>query len=263
LETHGTETPIGDPIEIEGLRIRYGNQSKNGYCAIGWIKTNMGHLTAAAGVAGLIKTILAMNNKLIPASLGFDQPNPSIDFENSPFYVNSKLSTWEANGPLRAGVSSFGVGGTNVHVVVEEYPIEEKISSPSRPLQLLMWSAKSENSLKGYGRELGNFIKSSPDTLLADIEFSLNKTRDCFTHRSFLLSGNSIEASQELLSNENNIIKTSVLKVAPIEIVFLFPGQGSQFSQMGMNLYKNEPVFKESVDTCAELLLEDLGLDIR
>jgi len=263
VETHGTATPIGDPIEIEGLRIAYGNQPKNGYCAIGSIKTNMGHLTAAAGVAGLIKTILAMNNKLIPASLGFDQPNPSIDFENSPFYVNAKLSTWEANGPLRAGVSSFGVGGTNVHVVVEEYPIEQKISSPSRPLQLLMWSAKSENSLKGYGTELGNFIKSSPDVMLADIEFSLNKTRDCFTHRSFLLSGNSIEASQELLSNENNTIKTSVLKVAPSEIVFLFPGQGSQFSQMGMNLYKNEPVFKESVDTCAELLLEDLGLDIR
>jgi len=108
VETHGTATPIGDPIEIEGLKIAYGNQPKNGYCAIGSIKTNMGHLTAAAGVAGLIKTILAMNNKLIPASLGFDKPNPAIDFENSPFYVNAKLRHWESDAPLRAGVSSFG-----------------------------------------------------------------------------------------------------------------------------------------------------------
>jgi len=263
VETHGTATPIGDPIEIEGLKIAYGKQSKNGYCAIGSIKTNMGHLTAAAGVAGLIKTILAMNNKLIPASLGFDKPNPAIDFENSPFYVNAKLSNWESDAPLRAGVSSFGVGGTNVHLIVEEYPIEQKVSSSSRPLQLLMWSAKSENSLKGYATELGKFVQSKPDLSLADIAYSLNKTRDTFAHRGFLVSSNSVEASQELLSNEKNTIKTSVLKVAPNEIAFLFPGQGSQFSQMGMNLYKNETIYKEAVDTCAEFLLEELKLDIR
>ena len=263
VETHGTATPIGDPIEIEGLKMAYGNQPKNGYCAIGSIKTNMGHLTAAAGVAGLIKTILAMNNKLLPASLGFDRPNPAIDFENSPFFVNAKLSDWHSNTPLRAGVSSFGVGGTNVHIIVEEYPIQQKVSGSSRPLQLLMWSAKSENSLKGYAIELGKFVQSKPDAQLADIAFSLNKTRDTFAHRSFLLSSNGIEASQELLSNEKNTVKTSVLKVAPNEIVFLFPGQGAQFSQMGINLYKYEKVYKDAIDICADFLLEKFKLDIR
>ncbi|TRX27556.1 amino acid adenylation domain-containing protein [Flavobacterium franklandianum] len=263
VETHGTATPIGDPIEIEGLKIAYGKQSKNGYCAIGSIKTNMGHLTAAAGVAGLIKTILAMNNKLIPASLGFEKPNPAIDFENSPFFVNAKLRNWDSDAPLRAGVSSFGVGGTNVHLIVEEYPTEQKVSSSSRPLQILMWSAKSENSLKGYATELGKFLQSKPDSLLADVAYSLNKTRDTFIHRNFLLSSNCVDASQEILSNEKNTIKTSILKVAPNELVFLFPGQGSQFSQMGINLYKNEIIFKEAVDICAEFLLEELKLDIR
>jgi acyl transferase domain-containing protein len=263
VETHGTATPIGDPIEIEGLTIAFGNQPKNGYCAIGSIKTNMGHLTAAAGVAGLIKTILAMNNKLIPASLGFEKPNPAIDFENSPFYVNTELRNWKSEGPLRAGVSSFGVGGTNVHLIVEEYPIAQKVSSSSRPVQLLMWSAKSENSVKGYATELGKFVQLKPDLQLADIAYSLNKTRDIFAHRSFLVSVDSVEASQELLSNENRTLKTAVLKVVPSEIAFLFPGQGAQFSQMGMNLYKNETVYKEAVDKCSEFLLDELKLDIR
>ncbi len=263
VETHGTATPLGDPIEIEGLKMAFGKQSTTGFCAIGSIKSNMGHLTAAAGVAGLIKTILAMNNKLIPPSLGFDKPNPAIDFENSPFFVNSKLSRWETNEPLRAGVSSFGVGGTNVHLVVEEYPIEQKNSSPSRSLQLLMWSAKSENSLKGYETELGNYLKSTPDLPLADVAFSLNKTRDTFVHRSFILANNTADASQELLSSEKRTTKNNVLKIAPSELVFLFPGQGSQFSQMGINLYKNEIVYKEAIDKCAEFLLDELKLDIR
>lgn len=263
VETHGTATPLGDPIEIEGLKMAFGEQTKNGYCAIGSIKSNMGHLTAAAGVAGLIKTILAMNNKLIPPSLGFENPNPVIDFENSPFFVNSKLRNWKSDQPLRAGVSSFGVGGTNVHLVVEEYSTEQKKSGPSRPLQLLMWSAKSENSLKGYETELGSFIQSTPDLPLADVAFTLNKTRDSFIHRSFLLTKNNSEASQELLSNEKNSIKSTVLKIAPSELIFLFPGQGSQFSQMGINLYKNEIVYKEAVDKCAEFLFDELQLDIR
>lgn len=263
VETHGTATPLGDPIEIEGLKMAFGKQPKNGYCAIGSIKSNIGHLTAAAGVAGLIKTILAINNKLIPPSIGFDKPNPAIDFENSPFFVNSKLRNWDTDGLLRAGVSSFGVGGTNVHLVVEEYLVEQKISNLGRPTQLLMWSAKSENSLKGYETELGKFIESTPGTPLADVAFSLNKTRDTFAHRSFILSSNSNDASQELLSVEKRTTKNAVLKIAPSELVFLFPGQGSQFSQMGINLYKNEIVYKKAVDKCAEFLFDELKLDIR
>lgn len=263
IETHGTATPLGDPIEIEGLTMAFGKQSKNGYCAIGSIKSNMGHLTAAAGVAGLIKTVLALNNKLIPPSIGYETPNPVIDFDNSPFFVNSKLREWEAKGPLRAGVSSFGVGGTNVHIVLEDYPEQQKISGPSKPLQLLMWSAKSENSLRGYQKKMGNFLKEKPNLSLADVAFSLNKTRDSFIHRSFLLSSNNVDASRELLSEANRSTRSSVLKIAPHELVFLFPGQGSQFSQMGFDLYNNESVYKKAVDECAEFLLEDLKLDIR
>ncbi|TDD93466.1 polyketide synthase [Flavobacterium cellulosilyticum] len=263
VETQGTATLLGDTIEIEGLKMAFGNQQINGYCAIGSIKSNIGHLTAASGVAGLIKTILAMNHKLIPPSLGFKKPNAVIDFEKSPFFVNQTLRNWESESPLRAGVSSFGVGGTNVHLVVEEYPMKQKFSSASRPLQLLMWSAKSENSLTGYQTKLGNFLNSMPSVNLADVAYSLNKTRDSFTHRSFLLSNSNIEASKELHSIENKNIKNAILKVAPSELVFLFPGQGSQFSQMGMNLYKNEIVYKEAIDKCAEFLLDELKFDIR
>ncbi len=263
IETHGTATPMGDPIELEGLKMAFGNQPTTGFCAIGSIKSNMGHLTAAAGVAGLIKTVLAMNNKLIPPSIGFDEPNPAINFKNSPFFVNSKLSKWESDEPLRAGVSSFGVGGTNVHLVVEEYPLEQKVSSSSRPVQLLMWSAKSKNSLKGYETELGNFLKENPDVPLADVAYSLNKTRDSFMHRSFIVSGKSCDASQELLSTQKSTTKNGILKIAPHELVFLFPGQGSQFSKMGLHFYKNESVYKEAVDQCADILVEELQLDIR
>jgi amino acid adenylation domain-containing protein len=262
IETHGTATPLGDPIEIEGLKMAFGAQPKNGFCAIGSIKSNMGHLTAAAGVAGLIKTILAMNHKLIPPSLGFEKANPIIDFDSSPFYVNSKLMKWDSIEPLRAGVSSFGVGGTNVHVIVEEYAVEQQISGKSRPLQLLMWSAKSENSLDGFKTKLGNFLNSNPDLTLADVSHSLNKTRDSFVHRSFLLSSNCIEASQDLLSKEKKNVKNAHLTIAPNELIFLFPGQGSQFSQMGLNLYKNEPVYREAVDQCAKILLDQFKLDI-
>lgn len=263
IETHGTATPLGDPIEIEGLKMAFGEQSKNGFCAIGSIKSNMGHLTAAAGVAGLIKTILAMNNKLIPPSLGFDKPNPVIDFENSPFFVNSKLRNWDTDEPLRAGVSSFGVGGTNVHVILEDYPNELKKSSPSRPLQLLLWSAKSQNSLLGYEKALGNFIDTSKNIDLADIAYSLNVTRDDFNHRSFLTADYTNDAAEKLISLKTKSTKSSIVKSIPSEMGFLFPGQGAQYLQMGKTLYDNEKVYRDSIDKCAELLMEDLKLDIR
>lgn len=263
VETHGTATPLGDPIEIEGLKMAFGKQSKKGFCAIGSIKSNMGHLTAAAGVAGLIKTILAMNNKLIPPSLGFDKPNPVIDFENSPFFVNSKLRNWETDGLLRAGVSSFGVGGTNVHLVVEEYPFEEKKASPKRPLQLLMWSAKNQNSLSGYEKALDNFISTSKNIALADIAYSLNVTRNNFSHRSFVITEPSDDLSEKIISLKAKNIKSSILKIMPGEMGFLFPGQGSQYLQMGKTLYDNEKVYREAIDKCAAFLMEDLQLDIR
>jgi amino acid adenylation domain-containing protein len=263
IETHGTATPVGDPIEIEGLKLAFGEQAENGSCAIGSIKSNMGHLTGAAGVAGVIKTILALKNRQIPPSLGYENPNPSIDFENSPFYVNSKLSAWHSKGMRKAGISSFGVGGTNVHIVVEEYENQQKTSNVKRPVQLLTWSAKSENSLAGYQKALGKFLESSSDYSLADVAHSLSRTRDLFAHRSFVVSGEIIETKETLLSEDNKHIKTNELQVVPSELAFLFPGQGSQYLQMGKSLYNEENVFRIAVDQCAELLKSDLKLDIR
>ncbi|MFD2917699.1 polyketide synthase [Psychroserpens luteus] len=263
IETHGTATPVGDPIEIEGLKLAFGKQDLNGYCGIGSIKSNMGHLTAASGVAGVIKTILALKHQQIPPSLGFEKPNPSIDFENSPFYVNSTLREWKSDNPRKAGISSFGVGGTNVHLIVEEYENTITTSNIERPLQLLTWSAKSQNSLDGYQKALGEFLKSSADVSLADIAHALSHTRESFAHRSFSIAGNTDDASKNLLNENNTQIKTKELKVVPSELAFLFPGQGSQYLQMGKSLYSEEKVFKDAVDQCAELLKSDLKLDIR
>jgi len=263
IEAHGTATPIGDPIEIEGLKMAFGEQENNGYCAIGSIKSNIGHLTAASGVAGLIKTILSINHKQIPPSLGYSAANPSIDFQNSPFFVNQKLRDWNVDGPLRAGISSFGVGGTNVHIVVEEYSKKRESLSIKRPFQLLAWSAKTENSLRGYSNALANYLDENSYVPLEDISYSLNTTRDLFNHRQFIITDTHRDASQGITNQTNKYGKSNVLTVSPEEVVFLFPGQGAQYLQMGRSLYDGEKVFREAVDTCSEILLGYLELDIR
>ncbi|RXJ49669.1 polyketide synthase [Gelidibacter gilvus] len=263
VETHGTATPIGDPIEIEGLQEAFGEQIQKGYCAIGSIKSNMGHLTAAAGVAGFIKTILAMNHQQIPPSLGFSSPNPSIDFENSPFFVNNVLRDWKSDKVRRAGISSFGVGGTNVHIVVEEFESKQISSGKSKPVQLLTWSAKTENSRDGYKIALGNFVKTSNDLNLADVAYSLSATRDTFNKRSFALASDTENAFNQLLSDKSTTVKSSDLKAIPSNLAFLFPGQGAQYLQMGKAIYDHEKVFRDAVDHCAELLQEAYKYDIR
>lgn len=263
IEAHGTATPVGDPIEIQGLELAFGAQENKNYCAIGSIKSNLGHLTSAAGVAGFIKTILSLHHKQIPPSLGYTKPNPLIDFENNPFFVNNRLRNWESKTPRKAGISSFGVGGTNVHVVVEEYENEVKTTDNGRPVQLLTWSAKSQNSLESYQTALGNYLSENPTTNLADVAYSLSITRDVFNKRSFLVSSNTSDASKTLILNENKSIPTNSLRTIPSELVFMFPGQGSQYLHMGKSLYENEIVFKDAIDYCAELLKEELQLDIR
>ncbi|RZK48823.1 MAG: polyketide synthase, partial [Hymenobacter sp.] len=162
VEAHGTATPLGDPIELEGLAMAFGEQATKQFCALGSIKSNLGHLTAAAGVAGFIKTVLAMRHRQLPASLGFATPNPHIDFANSPFFVNAALAPWQPAGARRAGVSSFGVGGTNVHVVLEEYaaptPATPTPASAERPAHLPVWSAKSEPSHAAYAQRLAQHL---------------------------------------------------------------------------------------------------------
>ncbi len=261
IEAHGTATPIGDPIEIEALNLAFGEEIKNQSCAIGSLKSNMGHLTHAAGVAGLIKTVLALYHKQIPPTLFYQKPNPSIDFENSPFFVNTKLRDWNTANTRRAGVSSFGMGGTNVHVILEEPPQHQISTSVSGKPRLICWSAKNEKSLVEYGKKLAAHLARHPKIQISDIAFTLH-TRSEFNIRKFVLASNTSELVSKL-SSVTNDKDVKILTEKVTDIAFLFPGQGSQYVNMGKELYKWEPVFKQSVDECADILNQWLEEDIR
>jgi amino acid adenylation domain-containing protein len=264
IEAHGTATALGDPIEIEALTQAFrANTKVKQFCAIGSLKSNMGHLVAAAGVAGLIKTALALHHKQIPPTLNFDSPNPEIDFANSPFYVNNQLLDWP-NGltPRRAGVSSFGVGGTNAHIVLEEAP-DLLPSTSSRPQHLLLLSAKTEKALEQMTTNLQTHLQQNPNIDLADVAYTLQRGRKIFHHRRFLVSSNSKEALQDLATLDPNRSATRYTDAQNPEVVFMFPGQGSQYVSMGKTLYGREPIFKAAIDRCAEILQPLLNLDIR
>lgn len=253
VEAHGTATVLGDPIEIEGLTMAFGPQDKDQYCAIGSLKSNMGHLVAAAGVAGFIKATLALYHKQIPASLHHTTPNPNINFANSPFYVNTKLADWDTDKKRIAGVSSFGVGGTNVHVVVEEYPQNVKVSGEGKELQLIQWSAKTEASADLYREKLAAWVKDNEGASMADIAYTLQTARTDFAYRSIAVAATKEELLEKLavaIPKPN----TKKLNIKATEVAFMFPGQGSQFVNMGRNIYEQEPVYKSAVDECVALL---------
>jgi acyl transferase domain-containing protein/acyl carrier protein/ubiquinone/menaquinone biosynthesis C-methylase UbiE len=268
IEAHGTGTSLGDPIEIAALSQAFRSSTeKTSFCAIGSLKTNTGHLDAAAGVAGLIKTVLALKHKKIPASLHFEQANPQIDFVNSPFFVNTQLTDWQANGtPRRAGVSSFGIGGTNAHVVLEEFPDVEtrhSVSLYSRPWQLLVLSAKTSTALETATKNLANYLQQNRDLNLADVAYTLAVGRKAFEHRRILVCENSDRAIAAFTSPDSPEVFTHYQKPCHRPVVFMFPGQGSQYVNMGRELYESEPYFKEQIDRCAELLKPHLDLDLR
>lgn len=264
LETHGTATPLGDPIEIEALTQAFNQKTtKTGFCAIGSIKSNIGHLVAAAGVTGLIKTALALKNQKIPATLHFKTPNPVIDFEKTPFYVNAQLTEWKRdNTPRRAGVSSFGVGGTNAHVILEEAPPISP-SSSSRPHQLLLISAKTPSALDTATQNLTEYLKSNSEFNLADGAYTLQVGRQALPHRRFIVCQDTEEAITNLTKLPPNKTATRQHKNKTRELIFMFPGQGSQYVNMGLNLYNSEPLFKKIIDQCAEILTPYLGEDLR
>ncbi|WP_392407695.1 beta-ketoacyl synthase N-terminal-like domain-containing protein [Chlorogloeopsis fritschii] len=268
IEAHGTGTSLGDPIEIAALTQAFRSSTeKTGFCAIGSLKTNIGHLDAAAGVAGLIKTVLALKHKKIPASLHFEQANPQIDFVNSPFYVNTQLTDWQTNStPRRAGVSSFGIGGTNAHVVLEEFPdvqTNRGASVRSRPWQLLVLSAKTESALETATKNLANYLQQNRDLNLADVAYTLAVGRKAFEHRRILVCENSDRVITAFTSPDSPEVFTHYQKPCHRPVVFMFPGQGSQYVNMGRELYESEPYFKEQVDYCAELLKLHLDFDLR
>lgn len=264
VETHGTGTPLGDPIEIEALTkaFRASTHSRN-FCAIGSLKTNIGHLEAASGVSGLIKTVLSLGHKKLPPSLHFQRPNPEINFSETPFFVNTELHDWDTEKkPLRAGVSSFGVGGTNAHVVLEEAP-EIKPSDPSRPFQLILLSAKTMSALDTAGRNLITFLRKHRETRISDLCYTLQLGRRHFAFRSFAICQDQGDISNLLNTVDKNWVKRKDATISTPPVVFMFPGQGSQHANMGKDLYDNEPVFRNDVDQCAEILSPILDLDLR
>ena len=263
IETHGTATPLGDPIEIEALTQAFRTQTDaTQFCAIGSIKSNFGHLVAAAGVTGLIKTALALYYKKIPPSLNFESPNPEIDFANSPFYVNNKLVDWAAGEtPRRAGVSSFGVGGTNAHVVLEEAPSVE-VSSPSRPFQLLRLSAKTSTALEQTTTNIKEYFTHNLEANLADVAYTLDHGRKAYNHRRFIVCRDRLDAIATLESLDVNRSATRLSEIRNPDVVFMFPGQGSQYLNMGKYFYEHEIVFRDAVDRCAEILRPLLDRDL-
>ncbi|MBW4660743.1 MAG: SDR family oxidoreductase [Drouetiella hepatica Uher 2000/2452] len=260
LETHGTGTALGDPIEVAAMTQAFRIGTANtGFCAIGSVKTNVGHLDAAAGMAGLIKTVLSLHHKVLPPSLNFETPNPEIDFANSPFYVNTKLTEWNVkDSPRRAGVSSFGFGGTNVHMVLEEAPPPE-VSSPSRPHQLLLLSAKTRSALDAITVNLAQYLQQHPDLNLADVAYTLQIGRTAFEHRRVAVCSTLDEAVESLGEPQYGLIDPD----SDRPVVFMFTGQGAQYVNMARELYQCEPTFREVCDRCCTLLHPQLGFDLR
>ncbi|MFL6284302.1 MAG: SDR family NAD(P)-dependent oxidoreductase [Pyrinomonadaceae bacterium] len=265
VEAHGTATPLGDPVEITALTKAFRAQtSKKNFCGVGSLKTNVGHLDTAAGVAGLIKTAQALKHKQLPPSLHFTTPNPKADFANSPFYVNAELRPWETQGtPRRAGVSSFGIGGTNAHVVLEEAPDREN-SGPSRMWQLLTVSARTAASLEQATVNLSEHLRRNKDAKLADVAYTLHKGRKRFGQRRVVLCRDAEEAAAALRANDRTKVFTAVsAEERERPVAFMFTGQGSQYAGMARELYNEELLFSEYVDYCAEFLESHLGLDLR
>ncbi|MDZ8051398.1 MAG: SDR family NAD(P)-dependent oxidoreductase [Aulosira sp. ZfuVER01] len=269
IEAHGTGTPLGDPIEIAALTKAFrASTQKTNFCAIGSVKTNIGHLDTAAGVTGLIKTVQALKHQSIPPSLHFETPNPKIDFANSPFYVNHKLTEWHKNGsPRRAGVSSFGIGGTNAHVVLEEATsLKEQrgreAEGQGRNYQILVVSAKSESAINTATENLIAHLKQHPELNLADVAYTLAFGRKAFNHRRIVVCSN-LEEAVTALSRLNQRVFTNNQESKQQAITFMFSGQGSQYVNMALELYQVEPIFRQQIDKCSELLKPDLGLDLR
>ncbi|PYP88083.1 MAG: beta-ketoacyl synthase [Blastocatellia bacterium AA13] len=264
IEAHGTATDLGDAIEALALTEAFrSSTAASSYCALGSVKTNIGHLETAAGIAGLIKTSLSLKHKTIPPSLFYERPNPKIDFENSPFYVNTQLSEWKAGKtPRRAGLSSFGIGSANVHVILEEPPLQAE-SGASRPWRLLALSARTESALESAAANLVAHLEENKhgERYLADVAYTLQIGRKAFPVRRAVACASGADAAQikALLESSSSTAEAGSNR----QVVFLFPGLGDHYSRMGLALYQTEPTFREHVDRGAELLLPELGVDIR
>lgn len=264
IEAHGSATELGDPIEVAALTKAFRSRTtEKAFCPIGSVKSNFGHLDRAAGVTALIKTALSLEHRQIPPSINFDESNPQIDFANSPFYVNTSLAEWTANGePRRACVNSLGMGGTNAHVIVEEAPPAEP-SSEGRSWQLLLLSAKTEAALDAATERLAAHLAGHPELNPSDVAYTLQVGRRGLEFRRALVCKGLEDASRALTGAEPGRMVTAYHEESERNFVFMFPGLGGQYINMGRGLYKAEPIFKGEVDRCCEILLPLLGFDLR
>ena len=262
VEAHGTATPLGDPIEVEALTETFSKWTKKKqFCAIGSVKTNIGHSASAAGVSGLIKTILCLKKQKLVPSLHFNQPNPHIDFENSPFYVNTEFKDWEVfeGQPRQAVVSSFGFSGTNAHVVIEEAPSQVKSQNVvERPIHLLTLSAKTEKALENLVSSYQSYLETNPELALADICYTASTGRTHFNHRLGVIASDTKEFIEKLLGWKTQEELVGVFSGQPNrespKIAFLFTGQGSQYVNMGRQLYEQAPTFRQALEECDQIL---------
>lgn len=263
VETHGTGTVVGDPIEVRALTQAFRRSTtRTGFCGFGSLKTNIGHLDAAAGVAGLIKTVLALEHRQVPPSLHFKKLNPHIELKESPLFVNERLSGWPpTESPRRAGVTSLGIGGTNAHVVLEEAP-RVRIERQAKPFELLTVSAKTEAAADAAVSRLVTHIHEHPELSLCDVAFTCQIGRHAFAHRRALVVENTIEAIAGFASAPPSPDVSGVAARSAPGIVFMFSGQGSQYVNMGREGYRHEKIFRETLDTCAAQLQQYLGIDL-
>ena len=279
IEAHGTATPIGDPIEVAALRTVFEAQTdKKQFCAIGSVKSNIGHTVAAAGVAGLIKAAMSLHNEQIPATLHYQKPNPQIDFENSPFKVCDTLTPWQRSESTRlAGISSFGVGGTNAHVLIEEASLDCGAQQSSEcgigdegnelPVQIVPVSAKTQEALDQNVVNLADALAAKTSAGLGedltDVAWTLQNRRDEFAYRAAIVAGSLDDAAQVLQDRKAPKFMKRKSSATQRDVVFMFPGQGAQYVRMGQNLYQHSSVFREHLDRCADLLTPLLGRDLR
>ena len=265
IEAHGTGTSVGDPIEVRALTqaFRTGT-SRSQYCGIGSVKSNIGHLDHAAGVASLIKTVLALKHKELPPTLNFERPNPRLEIEETPFYVNDELRAWTPpeDAPRRAGVNSLGIGGTNAFIILEEAP-----GVPTEPTEqsahVIPLSARSESALDAQANQLADHLNAQSDHAVADVAYTLQMGRKAFLHRRAVIA----PSREEAIAGLNETSRSRVVEGRAAEeegpVAFLFPGQGAQHATMGQGLYEEEEAFRRHVDQCADTLTAYLDRDLR
>ncbi|PYK01940.1 MAG: hypothetical protein DME23_02920 [Verrucomicrobia bacterium] len=263
LEAHGSGTPVGDPIEIMALTKAFRTSTqRSSYCAIGSVKTNVGHLDAAAAVTGIIKTVLALEHRKLPPSLHFSEANPEIDFPSTPFYVNTQLRDWTSDGPRRAGVMSTGMGGTNAHVVLEEAP-EPQVSTNASAPHLLILSARTETALDQATHRLREFLNSNGPVNMSDVAYTLQIGRKALPHRRCLVCADREDAVTALGQEHSKRVLSNRTEESRRPVILLLPGIGDHYVGMAYDLYQTWPVFKQEVDRCSQILESHLGTDIR